>query len=74
METASNKLITILNAQFLHEVQIAQSKLELEDIQSFIVDENITSTIGTSFIEGYKLQVSATDVEKSKPIIDTITE
>ncbi|MDC9721786.1 MAG: hypothetical protein PSN34_03300 [Urechidicola sp.] len=74
METASNKLITILNAQFLHEIQIAQSKLDLEGIQSFIVDENIISTIGTAFVEGYKLQVNATDVEKSKPIIDTITE
>ena len=74
METASNKLVTILNAQFLHEVQIAQSKLDIEGIQSFIVDENITSTIGTAFVEGYKLQVSSTDVEKSKPIIDSITE
>ena len=66
METASNKLITIFNAQFLHEIQIAQSKLELEGIQSFIIDENITSTIGTAFIEGYRLQVDISDVEKSK--------
>lgn len=74
MDAASNKLVTILNAQFLHEVQIAQSKLELEGIKSFIVDENITSTIGTAFVEGYRLQVNSTDVEKSKPIIDTITK
>lgn len=74
MDTTSNKLITILNAQFLHEVQIAQSKLELEGIQSFIVDENITSTIGTAFVEGYRLQVGMKDAEKSKSIIDTITK
>ncbi len=74
METASNKLVTILNSQFIHVVQIAKSKLELEGIQSFIVDENITSSIGTAFIEGYKLQVNVADVKKSKPIIDTITE
>jgi len=74
MEIASNKLITIFNAQFLHEIQIAQSKLELEGIQSFIIDENITSTIGTAFIEGYRLQVDISDVEKSKPIIDNITQ
>ena len=74
MPTTSNNCVTILNSQYIHEVQIAQSKLELEGIQSFIVDENITSTIGTAFVEGYKLQVSSTDVEKSKPIIDTITE
>ncbi len=74
MENDTNKLITILNTQFLHEAQIAQSKLEIEGIQSFIVDQNITSTIGTAFIEGYRLQVNNTDVEKSKPIIDQITE
>ncbi len=74
MKTASNKLITIFNAQFLHEIQIAQSKLELEGIQSFIIDENITSTIGTAFIEGYRLQVDVSDVEKSKSIIDTISQ
>ncbi|MBV1887842.1 MAG: DUF2007 domain-containing protein [Urechidicola sp.] len=74
METASNKLVTILNATFLHEVQIAQSRLELEGIKSYLVDENITSTIGTAFIEGYKLQVDIQDVEKSKTIIDEITE
>lgn len=74
METASNKLITIFNAQFLHEIQIAQSKLELESIQSFIIDENITSTIGTAFIEGYRLQVDISDVEKSKPIIETLSQ
>lgn len=74
METTSNNLVTILNAQFIHEVQIAQSKLELEGIQSYLVDENITSTIGTAFVEGYRLQVNSADVEKSKQIIDTITE
>lgn len=74
MEATLNNLVTILNTQFLHEVQIAQSKLELEGIQSYLVDENITSTIGTAFVEGYKLQVNSTDVEKSKPIIDTIIE
>ncbi|PCI09672.1 MAG: hypothetical protein COB73_04940 [Flavobacteriaceae bacterium] len=74
MENASNKLVTILNTQFIHEVQIAQSKLELEGIQSYLVDENIISTIGTAFVEGYRLQVNSTYVEKSKQIIDTITE
>jgi len=74
MDPSLNKLVTILNAQFLHEVQIAQSKLELEGIQSFIIDENITSTIGTAFIEGYRLQVSTIDSERAKATIDTLTE
>ena len=74
METTSNKLVTILNAPYLHEIQIAKSKLELEGIKSYLIDGNITSTIGTAFVEGYRLQVDILDVEKSKSIIDEITE
>lgn len=74
MEATSRKLVTILNTRFIHEVQIAQSKLELEGIQSFIGDEHITSTIGTAFVEGYKLQVDATNVMKAKLLIDSITQ
>lgn len=73
MESSSHNLITILNSQFLHEVQIAQTKLELEGIQSFIADENITSTIGTAFVEGYKLQIDSSNVEKATIIIEAIS-
>lgn len=74
MKTPSHKLVTILNARFIHEVQIAQSRLEIEGIQSFIVDENITSTLGTAFVEGYKLEIDTADVEKAKTILDSISE
>ncbi len=74
MKTASNKLVIILNTRFLHEVQIAKSRLEIEGVQSFIVDENITSTIGTAFVEGYKLEINVADVEKAKTILDSISE
>lgn len=73
MSTTSNNLVTILNAHYIHEVQIAKSKLELEGIDSFIVDEHITSTIGTAFIEGYKLQVNSGNVIKAKYILDPKT-
>lgn len=69
MNSDGNSLVTILNAQNLIDVKIAQSKLEEEQIQSFILDEHITSTIGTAFIEGYKLQVNSKDVEKAKSVI-----
>ena len=74
MPSTFNNLITILNAHYIHEVQIAKSKLELAGIKSHIVDEHITSTIGTAFIEGYKLQVSSDNVIKAKHILDTITK
>lgn len=69
MNSDGNSLVTILNAQNLIDVKIAQSKLEEEQIQSFILDEHITSSIGTAFIEGYKLQVNSKDVEKAKSVI-----
>lgn len=74
MKVNTHKLITVLNTQFIHEVQIAQSKLELDGIPSFILDENLTSTIGTAFVEGYKLQVDSSYANKAKTIIDSIAE
>lgn len=74
MENTSNKLVTILETQFIHEVQIAQSRLDLEGIKSYIADEHITSTIGTAFIEGYKLQINSLDMIKAKFIIDSLLE
>lgn len=72
MAPTSNNLVTIINAQYIHEVQIAQSKLELEGIPSYIIDENLTSTIGTAFVEGYKLQVNPDNLIKAKTILDSI--
>ena len=70
MSSTINNLITILNVHYIHEVQIAKSKLELEGIKSFIIDEHLTTTIGTAFIEGYKLQVNTNDVIKAKHILN----
>jgi hypothetical protein len=70
MSSTFNNLTTILNAHYIHEVQIAKSKLELEGVKSYIVDEHLTTTIGTAFIEGYKLQVNTNDVIKAKHLLN----
>lgn len=71
--TNSRSLKTVLITSFIHEIHLAKAKLESEGIRSFIVDENINSTIGTSFIEGYKLNVDINDFEKSRTILSLST-
>lgn len=70
MKNNNYKLVTILTSALSHEVYIVKSLLENEGIQSFIFDENIISTIGTAYVEGYKLKVNVTDLEKSKKIVE----
>ena len=65
----SRRLKTVLVTSFIHEIHLAKAKLESEGIRSFIIDENINSTIGTAFIEGYKLNVDVEDFEKSRTIL-----
>ena len=74
MAKESHKLTTIMNAQFIHEVQIAQGKLESEGIRSFLIDEFLPLTHATGFVDGYRLQVDAPDVLKAKSILDSIKE
>jgi hypothetical protein len=59
----------VLISSFIHEIQIAQLKLENHGIPSLIIDENLNSIIGTSFVEGYKLKVFESDFEQAKSII-----
>jgi len=67
--TNSRSLKTVLVTSFIHEIHLAKAKLESVGIRSFIVDENLNSTIGTAFIEGYKLNVDVDDFEKSRTIL-----
>ncbi|MDP2087834.1 MAG: hypothetical protein Q8J84_00360 [Flavobacteriaceae bacterium] len=67
--TNYNPMQIVLISSFIHEIQIAQLKLEHHGIPSIIVDENLNSIIGTSFVEGYKLKVFVTDFEEAKSII-----
>jgi len=69
MKTDENSLITVLISSFTHEVYLAKNELELQNIVSFVFDDNLNSTIGTSFVEGYKLKVKTKDFEKAKTIL-----
>ncbi len=74
MENNSDHLVTLLTASLIHEVHIAKSLLEKSGIRSFINNENIASSIGTAFVEGYKLKVSSLDLEEAKRILDELQE
>lgn len=72
MENNSDTLVTVLTASLIHEIHIAKTLLANQGIESYIIDENIMSTIGTAFVEGYKLKVSSLYFEKAKKILDEV--
>ncbi len=74
MKNNSDTLVTVLTASLLHEIHIAKTLLSSYGIHSFIFDENIMSTIGTAYVEGYKLEVSSSDYEKAKKILSSIED
>jgi hypothetical protein len=61
MAKESHKLAIIMNAQFIHEVQIAQGKLESEGIRSFLIDKFLPLTHATVYVEGYRLLNNTND-------------
>lgn len=70
MESKSNSLVTLLTASLIHEIHIAKGFLESNGIECYIFDENIMSTIGTAYVEGYKLKVSSDDFDKAKQLLE----
>ena len=72
MENKSESLVTVLTASLIHEVHIAKTILANEGIESYIIDQNIATSIGTAFVEGYKLKVNALNLEKAKKILDEV--
>lgn len=72
MENKSESLVTVLTASLIHEVHIAKTLLANQGIESYIIDENIATSIGTAFVEGYKLKVNALNLEKAKKILDEV--
>lgn len=72
MKKHSNTLVTVLTASLIHEIHIAKTLLASHGIESYIFDENIASTIGTAYVEGYKLEVDSADLKKAKKILDDI--
>ena len=69
MKKHSNNLVTVLTASLIHQIHIAKTLLASHNIESYIFDENIASTIGTAYVEGYKLEVDAADLKKAKKIL-----
>jgi len=72
MEKHSDSLVTVLTASLAHEIHIAKTLLASYGINSYIFDENIMTTIGTAFVEGYKLKVNSLDFDKATKILDEI--
>jgi hypothetical protein len=72
MKNHSNTLVTLLKASFIHEIHIAKTLLANHGIESYIFDENITTTIGTAFVEGYKLEVDKSDLHKARKILNDV--
>jgi hypothetical protein len=67
---AQNKnLKIVLRSTFIHEIHLAKAKLENDGIKSYMIDEHLTYTIGTAFIEEYKLMVNEADFEKAHTIL-----
>lgn len=69
MEASQKKLKIVLRSTFIHQIHLAKAKLESMGIKSYIVDEHITYTIGTAFIEDYKLLVNDTDFQEAHTIL-----
>jgi len=69
MESSHKKLKVVLRSTFIHQIHLAKAKLKSKGINSFIVDEHITYTIGTSFIEDYKLMVNDIDFDDAHTIL-----
>lgn len=74
MDTNYEKLITAFTTNSLQEAHIVKTLLVSNDIETFLFDENITSTIGTAFVEGYKLKINESDKEKAEEIIQYYNE
>lgn len=74
MENNSDHLVVLLTASLIHEVHIAKSLLAKSGIESYIIDENIATSIGTAFVEGYKLEVNSADFDKAKKILEELQE
>jgi len=69
MQTKHKNLKIVFRSTFIHEIHIAKAKLENEEIVSFVIDEHLAYTIGTAFIEEYKLMVREVDYDKAHTIL-----
>ena len=52
------------------EAEIVKGKLESEGIRAFILDQNLTYTIGPVITQGFRLQVETDNFLKAKQILE----
>jgi len=69
VEAQNKNLKIVLRSTFIHEIHLAKAKLESQGIRSYIIDEHIIYTIGTAFIEEYKLMVNEVDYDRTRSIL-----
>ena len=74
MENHSNTLVPVLTASLIHQIHIAKALLSSNGIESYIFDENIATSIGTAYVEGYKFEVDKGDLERAKQILAEVKE
>jgi len=74
MERHSNTLVPVLTAGLIHQIHIAKALLTSHGIESYIFDRNIDVSIGTAYVEGYKLEVDKADLERAKQILAEVNE
>ncbi|MDP3312132.1 putative signal transducing protein [Lutibacter sp.] len=72
MTHTNDTLVTVLTASLIHEIHIAKSLLNSRGITSYIFDENLMTTIGTAYVEGYKLKVNEHDLKAAKKVLSEI--
>lgn len=65
MEASHKGLKIVLRSNFIHQIHLAKAKLHSKGIKCYMVNEHTTYTIGTAFIEDYKLVVNVTDFDKA---------
>ena len=69
MKSKEKQLRIVFRTTFVHEIHLAKAKLASKNIRSFIIDENINYTIGTAFIEDYKLMVDVSEFDEALSIL-----
>jgi len=74
MEKHTNTLVPVLTVSLIHQIHIAKALLASHGIESYIFDRNIDVSIGTAYVEGYKLEVDKGDLERAKEILSEIEE
>ena len=59
-----------LRSIFIHQIHLVKSKQESKGIKSYIMDEHIPYSVGTAYIDDYKLLVNDIDFHEPHTILN----